>query len=177
MILKYNKMKTKILASVTLAILFFTLIISCKKDEVEKEKEEKPIPPHKFLNRPLSGKIDSEDYVFVSGSKVIPIVSPSQSSFYLTNVATTGKDTCDQYGYGDMMAQFGLYGAIETKVYGIGVGTNNPCTLFGTDSAFTKPRGAVEILTISNKTITGRIDAMVDSNTYVNGNFSVSVCP
>lgn len=166
-------MKTKISISLAFAVIFTAILFSCKKDDLEKEK---PIPPHNFLNRPLSGIIDSKVFTFVSGSKQFPFYTQSISLFHLTNSTTTGKDTCVSTGYGAMKIRFGVARNLETKVYGIGPDADYRCAIISQDTFYNNPRGAVEILSIGSKTISGRIDAMVDSSTYVNGNFEVSVC-
>ena len=56
---------------------------------------------------------------------------------------------------------------------------NFTVTLFEKDGSmnFIATDGAVEILTISDTQVSGRIDARYDGNTFVNGNFTVSICP
>lgn len=56
---------------------------------------------------------------------------------------------------------------------------NQTVTIFQEDGFFNciAAEGAVEITTISETGVTGKIDARCDAGFFINGNFSVNFCP
>ena len=158
----------------------FTLIIfvlSCG--------EEDNGPGYKFIDQDAAGKIDKVNWTYADGYADIETFgtgSDLRVSVDLTIPQT--EEGCDIFiPEGDMVFfsvpnEVGLY-KLKLDLNCFTCADNITVTLFKKDGFenFIATEGAVEILAISDTEVSGRIDARYDGNTFVNGNFAVSICP
>lgn len=165
------KLKT---TSLTILIILSGIILLtyCKKKE-----EEAPLPPHNFLNQPMSGKVNGQEWVLGAGRSIY--TNPYYKFFFSDSVNTTN-DLCNQTGFGKRAIIIAIP-KIEQKIYGITYpGTSALQFLIvkedGNSYYVNGASGALEVLSIDNEKITGRIDAKLNDSNYVNGNFTIQLC-
>lgn len=164
-------MKTSL--SIRLIVLLTILIPfaeSCKKKD-----KEATIPPHNFLNQNMQGKLDGKPWTFVSGSKASLM---GTNILFFTDTVSKYYDTCTFGGYGVHRLDLTTAAAIEPKLYAIGSGGfYGKFRVANTTVEYKDATGAIEITSVSNGLITGKIDARVNDDNYVNGNFTIRYCP
>lgn len=132
-----------------------------------------------FLNQDLQGLIDGQ--VFSAGEGTATIFEGELSiSIYDTNEDITS--ACEFIGFGDNVSVF-FFVPNAVGVYELGIDFNNiedgqTVTLFDPSETLNiiATSGAIEILTITDTEITGRLDARVDNENVVNGNFTITNC-
>jgi hypothetical protein len=164
---KSAPMRTSSLLIISMAILF-----SCK-DEDEK-------PSHSFKNQNLSGKIGNSSWTFSDGyADVYGLEEESQVSVDLFQEAEDGEGCCALAKGNEVLFtlpnKVGLYMLkFELNDFENSVVVN----LFEEDGYVNNlaSTGAVEILSISETQVSGRIDARIDDESFVNGNFTVNIC-
>jgi hypothetical protein len=153
-------------------ILSLAILLSCN-DEVEK-------PSHNFKNQNLSGKIGNTSWTFNDGyADVYGIDEDSQVSFDLFQEAEEGEG-CSALSKGNEVLftlpnKVGLYLLnFELNDFESSIVVN----LFEEDGYVNHlaSTGAVEITSISETQVSGRIDAKIDDKSFVNGNFTVNIC-
>lgn len=163
-------MRTKILA------LFLFIAFACSK------KEEAPAPAYEFKNQDVSGKINSVAWTYVDGyADVSSASSGSEPKVDVELVLAQPKKGCDIVSVSGnqvfffLPAKVGLY----PLSFNLSGGASYTATLFekATTLNIIAGTGAIEILTLTNTEITGRIDARSDDKSFVNGNFKVAICP
>ena len=161
-------------ASALLTTLFIT---SCGKDDDESG------PSYEFIDQNLQGTIDGQAFDFGEGEAELTTNFDEEQVLALdlfdSNEEIT--DICEFFGFGDQVSVFfsitpevGLYPlSINAKSF-----TGLTVTLFNPDGAVNNisTEGAVEILSISDTQVRGRIDARFDSENNVNGNFTATFC-
>jgi hypothetical protein len=150
--------------------LFFVIIYGCSKDTEKK---------YNFKNQNLSGKINGATWTQKSGlAQFEAYYTDSTISFNMFNASTA--NICQLFPETNEIF-FSL--PKQTGLYLINWNPENPqmgvsLTMYCTDNHtnYIATSGAIEILSISQTEITGRIDAYNDDFNYVNGNFTVPVC-
>ena len=155
-----------------LLIFSLAILFSCK-DEEEK-------PTHTFKNQNLSGKIGNTSWTLNDGyADVYGIDEQSQVSVDLFMEAEEGEG-CSALAKGNEVLftlpnKVGLYLLkFELNDFENSVVVN----LFEEDGYINNlaSTGAVEITAISDTQVSGRIDARIDEESFVNGNFTVDIC-
>ena len=154
--------------SFLLILLSFVLITSCGDDEDNG-------PKYEFKNQSLQGQIEGEAWVFSSGIAEVSFFDETDLSFELSS--ETFEDPCTEFILDgqrllfDVPATVGVYELSFTE-------NGHTVTLYNPDTNLNSiaVSGAVEILTITETEVTGRIDARTDSETFANGNFTVPFC-
>jgi hypothetical protein len=90
---------------------------------------------------------------------------------------------CEIFGFGEGDMVFftvpNAVGLYKLKFSFSGGTDNQTATLFDTEETLNviATEGAIEILTITTAEVTGRLDVRSDANNYINGNFTVTLCP
>jgi hypothetical protein len=157
-----------------LAIMFFAfalLLVNCKKDDDS--------PSYSFKDQTLSGKIGGTAWSMLSGYASYSVSGQDTTvSFTCYNFASDSP--CSATATGDEVS-FSLpkkVGVYTLKLDWSDLGNNRTVILFERDSYMNNiaSEGAVEIISISDTQIKGRIDATSDTDNTVNGNFTVSLC-
>ncbi len=137
---------------------------------------------HSFLDQNMSGMIDGISFNFKAGSADIEMEENTMDlDFFDVNEENDGSDDfCGFFGFGENVKVF-FFIKNEVGLYNLELNTDltgQTVTLFNPDGAqnFISADGAVEILSISETEVKGRIDAKFDKENFVNGNFTLSVC-
>lgn len=157
--------------SLLLMILSSTGLFSCGNDGGVPEPD---FPEYHFVDQPLQGKIEGQPWAFIAG-KMKPGQPVNIFSYHNVLISDDTCTTSSQYHISHSATE------VEPKLYGVGpyylnVNFVNTQT---TGETITANRGAIEIISIDydNNLLHGRMDAFYDSSNYVNGNFTIKICP
>ena len=171
------KNSTKLLLSI-LSLSFFLTTTSCDEDD--------PGSSFEFIDQNLQGTIDGLPYTFGEGTAdAVNIDGENELSFDLLDADENFTAVCDLFGFGDEVSilfstpnEVGLYELFFdlSSFDGQTVTLLNPNGEGGVPNNIIASTGAVEILTITDSEVTGRIDARFDGDNTVNGNFTVIFC-
>ncbi|MCP4459955.1 MAG: hypothetical protein GY816_18320 [Cytophagales bacterium] len=158
---------------VFLILLTGIILISCGKDD-------DPDPKIEFIDQALQGKIDGLDFVYGDALVKESFFNAGDLSFEIFDEAETDA-ACDIITSDLPRVIFTIpneIGLIELSL-DMGSGDGQTITLYNPDGSMNviMTEGALEILTITSTEITGRIDAQMDSDNFVNGNFTAGFCP
>lgn len=132
-------------------------------------------PPYEFKEQELQGEIDNNFWEYVSG-----VARPSLSSMDTLSVGIYNIEMDTPCSYA--VSEEGVLFKVPNKVglYILNADWNNfqAITLYNGMKKTFALGGAVEITMIDSVSniIEGRIDARVDNNSYINGNFLISLC-
>ncbi|HYF69294.1 MAG TPA: hypothetical protein VD884_14215 [Ohtaekwangia sp.] len=146
------------------AILLYATLISCNKDDDAG-------PSYNFKDQLLSGKIDNETFVHGDGffdnddEETVRIVLTVAQAHDLCEVIQEGNEVFFYIDKEEKLTKLGDNQTITLLKDG-----SPPYNIFATS-------GAIEITSITETSISGRIDARVDNESFVNGNFTVYSCP
>jgi len=161
----------------TSALLTTLFITSCGKDDDESG------PSNEFIDQNLQGTIDGIPFNYGEGEAELTTNFDEEEVLSLdlfdSNEEIT--DICEFFGFGDQVSVFFSI-TPEVGLYPLSFDLNSTSgqtvTLFNPDGAVNiiSSEGAVEILSISDTQVRGRIDARFDSETNVNGNFTATFC-
>lgn len=142
-------------------------------------------PGYKFIDQDAQGEIDNVSWAYADGyADIGPYGTGSDIRVSVDLTLPQTEQGCDIFiPEGNMVFfsvpnEVGLY-KLKLNLNCFTCADNYTVTLFKEDGFenFIVTEGAVEILAISDTEVTGRIDARYDDNTFVNGNFTVSICP
>lgn len=160
----------------TTGLSLISLISSCKKDDESG-------PSYEFINQNLQGTIDGFAYTYGEGSvETTTRDGEGYLSFDLYHSSEDITDICDFFGFGNEVSVFFSTPA-EVGLYELSLDfssfSGQTVTLFNPDGAVNNIAsiGAVEILTVTETEVTGRMDATLDAENTVNGNFTAVFCP
>jgi hypothetical protein len=150
-----------------LFMLFVISLVSCKDDD-------KAEPAYSFKDQDATGKIENESWTYKDG-----FVDIGSGLIYMTlTIEQNGTTACEATSpIGDRV----LFTVDkEAKLYLLG-GSGSPmytATLLESDDTMNHIalEGAIEITSITDEGVSGKIDARVDDETYVNGNFTIPTC-
>lgn len=157
---------------IKLLVLFFAIgTYSCSGDE---EKE----PSFEFINQDAAGKINNVSWSYADGLAVV--FSKGRVTQVSVSLALKqDKAGCDMdYPVGDWIffgvpSVVGLYKLSSDGDDSYEVQLNKGDGL----GNFIAKNGVIEILSISDTKVSGRLNVKYDNKNYVNGNFIVSICP
>ncbi len=161
-----------------LGLVFILTSISCGDDDSGSSVD--------FKDQNLQGTIDGLPYTYGEGFVEQETFNDmDQLSFNLFDVNEEFTDVCDIFGFGEEVSVFfnvpnatGLY----ELSFDFSSFSGQVVTLFNPNGEDGIPQnniastGAIEILTISETQVTGRIDARIDGDNTVNGNFTAVFC-
>ncbi len=157
--------------SVMYSVLAILALVACKKEETKQAA----VVKYSFTNQPLQGKIANEAWSFKSGAVEENPMNGATSDLLLYDVVLS--DACDPFArppkdfiyFSDPNLKVGLFELGEQDI-----------SLYDRESnmEFTALKGAYEIMSIDTVQgiIKGRIDARVDADNFVNGNFTLNIC-
>ena len=131
-----------------------------------------------FIDQNLQGKINGKTYAFVSGEVEESPFNPGSLDFDLYNIP---RDDTLPFGYpfgGYLKVMFNVPAQVgKTSLFwNLSTGENETLTLYDPDAGSYNhivTEGSIEILTLTDTEITGRIWANGDTENTVNGNFTV----
>lgn len=160
-----------------LLLIIFTVsivLISCSKDDINKTNS------YSFVDQNLQGKIGNTEWDFVAGNVSL---NSWDDSYFFKLYAGELEEPCSGLWDGDYVM---FSGAIEPGIYELN------WNLSDSENAFTvtlledadipmnniATEGAVEIISVDLEAgiLTGRMDVRSDDETFVNGNFTLSIC-
>lgn len=149
---------------------FAAVLFSCGEDEK---------PAYSFKNQDLSGKIGNTEWTYTDGyAEIYGTGDDSQISVDLFQQAEG--EGCSAFPIGNevffsMPNKVGVY---KLKLDLDNFESSKIVTLYEEEGSVNNlaSTGAVEITSISDTQVTGKIDARLDGENFVNGNFSVSIC-
>jgi len=165
-------MKTRL----PLYALFFSLtalVASCSDDD---EKG----PSYSFKNQDLQGEIEGDNWTYADGY-VETTTLEGVESLSVNLMLTQADGACETFSVEGDQVFFTVpneVGVYKLK-FDLSTFSGQTVTLFDTETVLNTiaTEGAIEILTITDTEVTGRVDARYDKTNYVNGNFTVSFCP
>ena len=135
-----------------------------------------------FIDQNLQGTIDGQSYNYGEGFVDETTINDlNRLSFSLYDISEDFTDVCDFNGFGNEVNVF-FNTPAEVGLYELSLDLQNfegqTVTLFNPDNTLNiiASTGAVEILTITSTQVTGRIDARVDGDNTINGNFTAVFC-
>jgi hypothetical protein len=166
-----NEAMRRIFWTVVNAIALALLFASCSSEEQK--------PAHSFLDQDLSGKIEGESWTLGDGYADIT-GEGTEAKLHVTLLLPHEGAGCDLMADGDrVLFSFPLYAGLHVLKFDFNdLENNRTVTLFDDEETMNviASVGAVEITSITDTEITGRIDARADDDNFVNGNFAVSLC-
>lgn len=160
------------------SFVLIALTFSCGGDEDNG-------PGYKFIDQDAAGEIDNVSWTYADGYASIDDFGGGEMRVSVDLTLPQVKHGCDMdFPEGDAVF-FSVPNEVGLYKLKFDFNCSNNCddeytvTLFKKDGFenFIASEGAVEILAISASEVSGRLDARYDDNSYVNGNFTVSICP
>jgi hypothetical protein len=154
-------------------LVFATIAFSCGSDGGENG------PGYEFIDQDAAGEIENEPWAYADG-----YASINDDMISIDLVLPQDEEGCDMGIPEGSSVFFNVPNAVD--LYKLKFNLSNPVgnqtvTLYLEDGLnsvnYVATEGAIEILEITGSTVSGRIDARYDKNTYVNGNFTISICP
>jgi hypothetical protein len=159
-----------------LTILAAALLFSCSKEDDKSEPEYTA----SYKDQPAQGKIEGTNFEYFTGTFVKDFHNTENFRIHLYDKAEI--DTVDV----NRMCGFAFYGTTREcyfsipKKVGIHKLYNNQSVTFVTGEInVALPRaikGEIEIISISDTQLVGKIDAKESDANYINGNFTVVFC-
>jgi hypothetical protein len=149
-----------------LALVALIALTSCGGDD-------EASPSYKFKDQTAQGKINDEAFSYGDGYADV-----ETDEIRITLTLPQTEDICDIMPEGNTVT---FYVDNEVKLSKLSFNPNSfegqTVTLYDGTTSHIATQGAIEILSVTDTEVTGRLDARSDSETYINGNFTVQRCP
>ena len=147
------------------------LLASCSSEE--------EAPAYNFTDQELAGMIEGKDWSY--GDGYADITGEGETSkLHVTLVLPSDGEGCDILADGDrVMFSFPKYAGLHIlKMDFDDIENSRTVTLFDDEETLNviATQGAVEITSITDTEVKGRIDARAYDDNFVNGNFTVPLC-
>jgi hypothetical protein len=145
--------------------------VSCSDDDSDSAG-------YSFKDQTLTGKIGGEAWTQKSGfSSIGTYLGETSLSVTLVGTIVDGEEGCDIRETGDNIF-FDVPATVGVYVLSMSSEDPRTATLYddGDGMNYIATTGAIEILTITDTEVTGRIDARSEEASSVNGNFTVKRC-
>lgn len=155
-------------------MLLVAALVSCKDDD-------DPAPSHSFKDQELAGEIGGDTWTYEDGYASAESTDGVES-LYISLVQDATGEGCDAAAEGDFVFFYipKAVGVYELKLdwNDLEAEDNHTITLFDDENTmnYIAAEGALEILSITDTQVSGRIDAVADEDAFINGNFTVSIC-
>ena len=167
--------------------IFLLSVSSCNDDE------DSPSYDYDFKDQNLAGTIDGLPFVLGEGRVVVVpyrgLFEDEEEEDYLSfnlshvNEQQGDEGVCSSFEgnevrvIGFIPAEIGIYEFSGADFFEAIVNLSNPVNPDDIVNNILAPRmGAVDILTITDSEVTGRMDVFIDDESSINGNFSAVVC-
>lgn len=160
--------------------IFYTLLLSSTALLLSCSDDDEKGPSYSFKNQDLQGKIEGGSWTYADGYVETTTIEGVESlSVNLMLAQVDG--ACRNFSIEGDQVFFTVpneVGVYKLK-FDLSTFSGQTVTLFDTETVLNTiaTEGAIEILTITDTEVTGRVDARYDKTNYVNGNFTVSFCP
>ncbi|MFY0654278.1 MAG: hypothetical protein JXQ96_19730 [Cyclobacteriaceae bacterium] len=132
-----------------------------------------------FKNQTAQGSMDGNDWTFASGVAEKSTFEAGKLSVQLIDETFT--DICDEFLFDGNVVIFTV--DMATGVYKLcfSLGNNSndvaqTLTLYDGTTNHIATMGAIEITSITDSEVSGRLDATADETSFVNGTFTVPLC-
>lgn len=150
----------------SLLIVLTASLVSCKDDDDDDK------PSYSFKDQEAQGKIGNESWTYTDGYA-------TNDQFFVINLTLDeGETGC---GISDPKKdRVSFIAEFETKVYQLGTGST-VYTVTLTDAENLQDQhisieGAIEITSVTDTHVSGKLDARFDEENFINGNFTVPIC-
>jgi len=163
------------------AALFSTLTFTaCSDDNDDPDPEEENNCEPEFATAVATGSFMGSAFTIVEGTADEDPFEADKYRYNLYGEAVTG-DPCDGFNFDKPKLSIIFSVPKEVGVYNLGVAagnsvTFNDATVVNEVTADVAVCGAVEIISVSATEISGRVDAFANSNSDLNGVFTVQLC-
>lgn len=153
------------------SLLFHT---SCSKDD------EADGPSYEFIDQNAQGTIDGISFSFQTGNSFF---NDGELSLDLYDESEDITNVCDFFSFGDFVSVFfsipNTVGVYELSFSLDDSEDSRTVTMFNPAKRLNiiATEGAVEILSITDTEVRGRLDVDAGGGDTVNGNFTVTICP
>lgn len=148
------------------------LFASCSSSEDE-------APAYNFTNQDLAGVIEGVSWTYGDGYADVT-GEGENAKLHVTLLLPSEGEGCDILADGDRtMFSFPRYAGLHILKFDYNdVENSRTVTLFDDEETMNviATQGAVEITSITDTEVKGRIDARADDDNFVNGNFTVPLC-
>lgn len=128
-----------------------------------------------FIDQNLQGSIDGVDFNLGEAKAVI---SNGTISVDMFDTNEEIDDVCTAFGGDEVRVFFSIPSEVGVTNLNLDFTSGQTITLFNpaTTLNIIAAEGAIEILTITETQVTGRIDARAGDGDQVNGNFTLTIC-
>lgn len=154
-----------------LCLFLLSLLASCGGDSENS-------PSYEFKDQNLQGMINGESWSFITGTAQTSSQDPNQ--FFVDMAAMAIQDPCNAFVLEGNRVFFSIPNEVGVHQLHLDLsnGTGQTATLFDQSETLNviATQGAIELLTITSTEVTGRMDARGDTDSFVNGNFTLTVC-
>jgi hypothetical protein len=132
-------------------------------------------PSYKFKDQNAQGKINNTAFDYADG-----FADVDDEEIRVTLTLEQSGDICANMPEGNTVF-FTVDNELKVTKLNFNLSTweGQTVTLFQDEGTLSvlATKGAVEILSVTETEVTGRLDARADSDSYINGNFTVQRCP
>ncbi|MFZ9848230.1 MAG: hypothetical protein ACO3EE_08795 [Flavobacteriales bacterium] len=168
-----NSFEVKKISLLSLLIVV-TTIFACKKKE---ETTESTTCDAVYKSQTAAGLFNDTSFVYSMGYAEEDFADASKYRFNLYGEAVSG-DMCDHFNFSK--PQHSIIFSIPKAVGEYKLGSTNSVTFNYAQMNYTNAEvatcGAIKITEITGSTISGSIDAKIDSKYYFNGKFTATLC-
>lgn len=140
-------------------------VVACNDDDAK--------PSYSFTDQDAQGEINNESWTYADG------FATADHFFLITLTLEESKSGCDLSTVPER-DRVSFITEFDTRVYELGTGsTVYTVTLTDVENIgdnHIAVDGAIEITEVTATTVSGRLDARIDSRYFINGNFTVPIC-
>ena len=165
--MKYNS-----ILAISISLISLLIITSCDKDDNG--------PAYNFKDQILQGSIEGKTFVMKDGYFEESFFDETEYSIEIHD-ENEPEDACAVFSSEFPQVFFSVpkaVGLYKLK-FDLANFSGRTVTLYDPDGSINNiaVAGAIEVLSISETTLTGRLDARMNKDNIVNGNFTVILCP
>ncbi|MFT4667351.1 MAG: hypothetical protein ACI8YQ_000294 [Polaribacter sp.] len=158
------------------ALSFTLALTSCSSDDTDDEPEDNCTA--EFLSQNAQGSFMGDSYNVVQGTAEEDFADATQFRFNLYGEAVSG-DACDGFNFDKPDSTIIFSVPMVVGVYELGTSyslTFNDASVVNEVNAVIALCGAIEITEVTATTVAGKIDAIGDDTSTLNGNFTAVLC-
>ncbi|MBV6645047.1 MAG: hypothetical protein KI790_06345 [Cyclobacteriaceae bacterium] len=160
-----------IFGSRLLALLMVAIVVSCSDDDVAKDSE--------FIDQVAQGKIKGADFEAGTYSRAEEADNQTNLYFSIRDKGAVYDNPCGFHGF-DGSGEIRFTVPNQTGLYKLGAESdeNRKVSLYhsGSNSTTSVSSGSIQITSISEQTISGKIAVTLDEDNTINGNFNAAFC-
>lgn len=168
----------------SLIMIVLVVVVSCKKDDDDDDNNNNNNNnTYSFLNQDLQGMIDGNAWTYTAGTfenSYWDSLEFDIDLFDTTGANITGS-ICDVFSSSfDYKVMFSC--PMQVGLYELNFDWTSGQTITLVDwtadpvNNIICSEGAIEIVSVNDSVLTGKIDARFDAASYINGNFTVTFC-